>query len=80
MRKVCHYLEGKKYLEILKKSPSILKLSLEEIVEREAYLKTDEINEPMVVGESFHPVFGLSRKNFAEKKKKLEEKYMKNRW
>ena len=49
-------------------SASILSLSIEEIIERKELL--DYLGEPMVVGERFNSIFGLSRKKYL---KKLEE-------
>ena len=59
---------GKKELETVLNSPSILKLTVTEIVEREIFIKAR--GEELVVNGVFHPIFGWSKTKFAEEMKK----------
>ena len=66
------YLRGKGLLDTVKNSTSILRLTLSEIIEREFYIR--EINEPIVTpNNTFHPIFGWTKKKFEEKKKERKE-------
>ena len=71
IQRVFAYLKGKRCLEVVKTSPSILRLTIMEIVERESIIKN--LDQPFIVGDRFNPIFGLSRKNYLEKKKEWEE-------
>ena len=60
-------------LDVLIKSPSILKLTLIEIIDREGYIS--QINQKIVTENgTFNPVFGWSRKLYEQKKKELNDK------
>ena len=65
------YLRGRKCLEVLKKSQGILRLTVEEIVEREVIMAA--LGQEFVVGDTFNPILGLSTGRFKELKKELEE-------
>ena len=70
---VLGYLRGKRLLDVLIKSPSILKLTLIEIIDREGYIS--QINQKIVTENgTFNPVFGWSRKLYEQKKKELNDK------
>ena len=45
---------------------------MEEIKERQAFIES--IGEPIVKGDKFNSIFGLSRKNYQKKVKEYEEK------
>ena len=52
-------------------NPSILKLTFEEIIERESYIR--QIDQSFVEEGDYNPIFYLSKKTFQEKKKQLLE-------
>ena len=68
LEQVFPYLESLGVLPTVINSASILTLSLDEIKERKELL--DYLGEPMVVGNRYNSIFGLSRKNY---QKKLDE-------
>ena len=59
-------------LEIVINSPSILMFNLDEIKERKAFI--DSIGESIVVENKFNPLFGLSKKRYKERVKKIKGK------
>ena len=63
------YLDSLEVLPIVINSASILTLSLEEIKERKQVL--DYLGEPMVVGNRYNSIFGLSKKNYQKKLESL---------
>ena len=74
---VMSYLKELGVLEILKKSPSILALTLEEIKERKQIL--DEYGLPFVLENGkFNSIFGLSKNRYKEYLKKLDNNNTKN--
>ena len=68
LRVILPYLNSLGVVSTVINSASILSLSIEEIIERKELL--DFLGEPMVVGERFNSIFGLSKKKYL---KKLEE-------
>ena len=72
LQKTLPYLQSIGALETTKTSASILLLTLEEIKERQAFIES--IGEPIVKGDKFNSIFGLSRKNYQKKVKEYEEK------
>ena len=72
LQKTLPYLQSIGALETTKTSASILLLTLEEIKERQAFIES--IGEPIVKGNKFNSIFGLSRKNYQKKVKEYEEK------
>ena len=72
LQKTLPYLQSIGVLETIKTSASILLLTLEEIKERQAFIES--IGEPIVKGDKFNSIFGLSRKNYQKKVKEYEEK------
>lgn len=72
LQKTLPYLQSIGVLEIIKTSASILMLTVEEIKERQAFMES--IGEPIVKGDKFNSIFGLSRKNYQKKVKEYEEK------
>ena len=72
LNRMFSYFKGKRYLPYLKKSTSILKLTLNEIIERESYLR--EIGESIITNNgTFHPIFGVIKKEFLKRKNGLIE-------
>ena len=70
---VMPYLQELGVLETLKKSASILTLTLEEIKERKQIL--DDNNMPMILENGkYNSIFGLSKKKYQEYLKKLNNK------
>ena len=66
LKEVFPYLEEMGVLEVVKKSASILSLSLEEIKERKEFIES--INEPLVLDNGrFNSIFGMSRKRYLKK-------------
>ena len=72
LQKILPYLQRIGVLETVKNSASILKLTLEEIKERQAF--AEKIGEPIVKNGRFNSIFGLSRKNYQKKVKEFAEK------
>ena len=72
LQKILPYLQRIGVLETVKNSASILKLTLEEIKERQAF--AEKIGEPIVKNGRFNFIFGLSRKNYQKKVKEFAEK------
>ena len=72
LQKTLPYLQSIGVLETTKTSAPILILTLEEIKERQAFIES--IGEPIVKGNKFNSIFGLSRKNYQKKVKEYEEK------
>ena len=72
LQKILPYLQRIGVLETVKNSASILKLTLEEIKERQAF--AEKIGEPIVKNGRFNSIFGLSRKNYQKKLKEFAEK------
>ena len=74
LQTVLPYLEEKGILEILPKSASILSLTLDEIKEREKFVKG--IGEGMLnaKGSKFNSIFGLSKKIYAKRIEKEKNK------
>ena len=72
LQKTLPYLQSIGVLETIKTSASILILTVEEIKERQAFIES--IGEPIVKGNKFNSIFGLSRKNYQKKVKEYEEK------
>ena len=64
-------LYGKKILHTIIKSSGILRLTLEELIDREIYIRM--INQDLVVGETFNPVMGWSKKEYEKRKKELNK-------
>ena len=75
VEEIFNYLLGKNILYVIINSQSIMRLTLDEISERENYIK--QINEELVVNNKFNSVIGWSKKQFQEKKKELENKISK---
>ena len=66
LKEVFPYLEEMGVLEVVKKSASILSLSLEEIKERKEFIES--INEPLVLDNGrFNSIFGMSSKRYLKK-------------
>ncbi|MBQ9018740.1 MAG: hypothetical protein IJ097_00310 [Bacilli bacterium] len=74
---VFSYLKGRNSLEIIKTTPSILKLSLQEIIERSIYLK--QINDDFIKDGKFNPIFSLSKKKYQEIIDKNDKEKQENR-
>ena len=72
LQKTLPYLQSIGVLETIKTSASILILTVEEIKERQAFIES--IGEPIVKGNKFNSIFGISRKNYQKKVKEYEEK------
>ena len=72
LQKILPYLQSIGVLETVKNSASILKLTLEEIKERQAF--AEKIGEPIVKNGRFNSIFGMPRKNYQKKVKEFEEK------
>ena len=72
LQKTLPYLQSIGVLETIKTSASILSLTLDEIKERQAFIES--IGEPIVKGNKFNSIFGLSRKRYQKKVKEYEEK------
>ena len=72
LQKILPYLQRIGVLETVKNSASILKLTLEEIKERQAF--AEKIGEPIVKNGRFNSIFGLSRKRYQKKVKEFAEK------
>ncbi len=68
------YLQEKGILKILPQSASILSLTLDEIKEREKFIKG--IGEGMLntKGNKFNSIFGLSKKRYAQRVEKEKNK------
>lgn len=66
VERVFDYLVGRGYIKLLKNSQSILKLTLEEIIDREVYILS--IGENIVTGDNFNPIFGLSKQVYEARK------------
>jgi len=77
LKEVFPYLESLGVLPTVINSASILTFSLDEIIERKSVL--DYLGEPMVVGERYNSIFGLSRKNYQKKLESLNVVNYKNR-
>ena len=71
IEKIFNYLSGKKILHTIIKSSGILRLTLEELIDREIYIRM--INQDLVVGETFNPVMGWSKKEYEKRKKELNK-------
>ena len=69
--KIFNYLSGKKILHTIIKSSGILRLTLEELIDREIYIRM--INQDLVVGDTFNPVMGWSKKEYEKRKKELNK-------
>ena len=72
LQKILPYLQSIGVFETIKMSSKILTWTLEEIKERQAFIES--IGEPIVKGDKFNSIFGLSRKNYQKKIKEYEEK------
>ena len=72
LQKILPYLQSIGVCETIKMSSKILTWTLEEIKERQAFIES--IGEPIVKGDKFNSIFGLSRKNYQKKVKEYEEK------
>ena len=72
LQKILPYLQSIGVLETIKTSATILTWTLDEIKERQAFIES--IGEPIVKGNKFNSIFGLSRKNYQKKVKEYEEK------
>ena len=65
---ILNYLLGKGLLSVIINSPSILRLTINEIVDRESYINS--CNQKLTTSDGkFNPVFGWSKKLFEQKKK-----------
>lgn len=69
IERIFSYLKGRHCLEVIKESQGIMRLTLDEIIEREIYITS--INESFVVDGIFNPIIGLSKRLW--EKKKTEE-------
>ena len=70
---VLNYFLGKGLLSVIINSPSILRLTITEIVDRENFISN--CNQELITSDGkFNPVFGWSRKLYEKKKKELEER------
>ena len=72
LQKILPYLQSIGVLETIKTSATILTWTLDEIKERQAFIES--IGEPIVKGNKFNSIFGLSRKRYQKKVKEYEEK------
>jgi hypothetical protein len=72
LRKVLPYLQEKGYLEYLKNSASILNLTLEQIKERETFIKEKGDS---IIDErgKFNSIFGLSKKKYEKRVAELKK-------
>jgi len=62
LSQVFPYLDSLGVLPIVLNSGSILTLTVNEIKERKSVL--DKLGLPLIKGQRFHPIFGLSKKNY----------------
>ena len=69
IKEIFPYLNSLGVLPTVINSASILTLSLDEIKERKQVL--DYLGEPMVVGNRYNSIFGLSKKNYQKKLESL---------
>ena len=72
LQKTLPYLQSIGVLETIKTSASILSLTLEEIKERQAFIKN--IGETIVIDGKFNPIFGMIQKRYQKNVKEYEEK------
>ena len=72
LQKTLPYLQSIGVLETTKTSASILLLTLEEIKERQAFIKN--IGETIVIDGKFNRIFGMPKKRYQKKVKEYEEK------
>ena len=72
LQKTLPYLQSIGALETTKTSASILLLTLEEIKERQAFIKN--IGETIVIDGKFNRIFGMPKKRYQKKVKEYEEK------
>lgn len=83
VEQVFAYLKGRRCLEIIKNSQGIIRLTLEEIVEREIYIH--QCRESFVIDGVFNPILGLStelwkkRKNIEQEQENEEKRSFSNR-
>lgn len=63
LKKVLPYFKEHDYLDGLLKGTSILSLTLDEIIEREDFVKKG--GEEVLIDGKFNPVFGWTRKKFS---------------
>ena len=68
LRTVLAYMFGKRELETVLNSPSILKLTVTEIVEREIFIRAR--GEKLVINGVFNPIFGWSKTKFSQELEK----------
>ena len=74
LQRMFAYIRAKKCLELVQKDPSILRLSLDELIDREIVIR--EKGESFTVQneegeEVFHPILNMSRKEYLEIKKQV---------
>ena len=72
LQRTLPYLQSIGALETTKTSASILLLTLEEIKERQAFIKN--IGETIVIDGKFNRIFGMPKKRYQKKVKEYEEK------
>ena len=72
LQRTLPYLQSIGVLETIKTSASILSLTLEEIKERQAFIKN--IGETIVIDGKFNRIFGMPKKRYQKKVKEYEEK------
>ena len=77
IKEIFPYLDSLGVLPTVITSASILRLSLDEIKERKQVL--DTLGEPMVVGNRYNSIFGLSKKNYQKKLESLNINNQKKR-
>ena len=75
LRTVLAYMFGKRELQTVINSPSILKLTVTEIVEREIFIRSR--GEDLVINGVFNPIFGWSKTKFSQE---LEKQNTQRRW
>lgn len=66
IERIFAYLNGRHCLELIKENQGIMRLTLEEIIEREIYITSK--NENFVVDGAFNPILGLSKRLWEEKR------------
>ena len=67
---VLAYLGGKRELQTVLNSPSILKLTVSEIVDREIFIRNR--GEELTINGLFNPIFGWAKSKFEEEMKKQQ--------
>ena len=69
LEKVLPYIDSRGELDILKTSTAILSLSMEEIIERENFIRS--VGYDNVTGDRFNAIYGLSKNRYATRKMEI---------